>query len=316
MGNLLSPLKTWKFWKELIILTLGIAIGAAATYYFMVPGKLVIGSVAGLAIVITSLLEGVGISLSVSMVVLILNIILLALALGLIGKEFGFKTIYTSLIMGPLMGFYEKVLPYENLLAAGQTSVMGDPWLDLLCFALFGSIGQAVLFHINASSGGLDIVAKIINKYFHLDLGTSVTVAGAVVCLSAFAINPPKMVILGLIGTWLNGLVIDYFSESLTRKKRVCIISDDSQAIRDYIINQLHRGCSLYPMKGGYKNDDHVEIQTILTMSEFANLLEFLKENEISHFLTAGNVHEVHGKWHNRNISNKSTKIEDQFTQL
>jgi len=281
-------------------MTIAITIGAAATYYFMVPSKLVIGSVAGLAIVLSSLLEGAGITISVSLMVLILNILLLVLALVLVGKEFGAKTIYTSLVMGPIMGFFEDVLPYERFIAEGQTSVMGDPWLDLLCFVIFASIGQAILFNINASSGGLDIVAKIINKYFHLDIGTCVTVAGAVVCLSAIAINPPKMVILGLIGTWINGIVIDHFSANLSRKKRVCIISDDSQLIRDFIINKLHRGCSLYPVKGGYTEKDHVEVQTILTLNEFASLLAYLKDNKIDHFLTAGNVHEVHGKWNQK----------------
>ncbi|MBQ2105167.1 MAG: YitT family protein, partial [Bacteroidales bacterium] len=192
------------------------------------------------------------------------------------------------------------IKPYWELMEEGQTSIMGDPWLDLICFVLMLSISQAILFNINASTGGLDILAKIVNKYFHLDIGTSVTVAGAIICCTAFAINPFRMVVLGLIGTWINGLAIDYFTASLNRKKRVCIISDDYERIREYIINSLNRGCSLYPLKGGYSGDEKVEIQTLLTTNEFADLMGYLKDNKIDHFLTAGNVSEVYGQWNQK----------------
>ena len=95
---------------------------------------------------------------------------------------------------------------------------MGDPWLDLVCFVLLLSISQAILFNINASTGGLDIIAKIINKYTHFDIGLSVTIGGGIICCTAFLINPFHMVIIGLIGTWINGLVIDYFMASINRK--------------------------------------------------------------------------------------------------
>jgi len=297
MADLLSPLKTWKFYKELIIMTLGMLFGACGVYYFLVPSKLVIGSIAGLSIVVSTLLGYAGITMKVSTVVFLINAILLILAYFLIGKEFGLKTVYTALILGPLMNLLEKVLPYQKILEDGQTSIMGDPWLDLICFVLMLSICQAILFNINASTGGLDILAKIVNKYLHFDIGTSVTVAGGLICLSAFSINPFRMVLLGLIGTWINGLAVDYFSENLNRRKRVCIISDDHEKIRSFIIDDLHRGCSLYPMKGGYTGDERVEVQSILTKDEFAKVLAFMKKNKIDHFLTAGNVYEVHGKW-------------------
>lgn len=294
-----------KFWKEVLIMTVGMAIAAAAVYYFMIPSKLVLGSISGLSIVISNVAGMFGVTLKVSWVVLAINAILLILAWFLIGREFGAKTIYTALILGPLLDFWEKVLPYEKLLEPGQTSVMGDPWFDLLCFILVVSMSQTILFHINASTGGLDILAKIVNKYFHFDIGKSVTVAGAIICCTAFAINPFRMVVIGLIGTWLNGLAIDYFTASLNRRKRVCVISAEHERIRKYIIDTLHRGCSLYELTGGYTGEKEVEIQALLTQDEFANLMAFMKENDIHSFTTAGNVSEIYGMWNSKKPARK-----------
>ena len=296
-NNVLKILATGKFWKELFIMTFGMMIGGAAVYYFMVPSKLVIGTISGFSIVLSNIFAGMGITVKVSWLIMGINAILLLLAWLLIGHEFGAKTVYTAMILGPMMDFWDWVLPYQKLLGEGQTSVMGDVWFDLICFVFLLSLSQSVLFHINASTGGLDIIAKIVNKYLHFDIGTSVAVAGCIIGLTAFAINPFRMVVIGLIGTWINGLVLDYFTASINRKKRVCIISKDYERIRDYIINELHRGCTLYPMKGGYSMEDSYEIQVLLTRDEFSNLLAFAKENKLHTFITAGNVSEVYGEW-------------------
>ena len=297
MRDFIRSLGTWKFWKELLIMTFGMLVAAAAVYFFLMPSKLVVGSITGLSIVIGNLLASAGIGIKVSQVIVIINAILLILAWILIGHEFGAKTVYTALILGPLVDFWEKVLPIESLLEAGQSSLMNDPWFDLLCFVLILSASQSILFHINASTGGLDILAKIVNKYFHLDIGTSVSVAGALICCTAFAINPFRLVVIGLIGTWINGLALDYFTASINRKKRVCVISREYEIIREYIINELHRGCTLYPIKRGFSLNDSFEIQTLLTQNEFADLLSCMKSKEIDAFITAGNVSEIYGRW-------------------
>ena len=297
MKEILEYLCTWKFWKELLIMTLGMAIAAAAVYYFMMPSKLVLGSISGLSIVITNVLNLVGIPVKMSWIVTAINAILLVLAWLLIGREFGAKTVYTALILGPLLEFWEKVCPYERLIEAGQTSIMGDPLLDLICFVLIVSISQTILFSINASTGGLDILAKIVNKYLHFDIGVSVTVAGAIICCTAFAINPFRMVVIGLIGTWMNGLALDYFMSSVNKRKRVCIVSDRSEEIRSYIVSTLERGCTLYNVQGGYSGNPHVEIQALLTQDEFSHVMNFVKQNDIEAFITAGNVSEIYGMW-------------------
>ncbi len=297
MKDILRILGTWKFWKELIIMTGGMAIAAASVYYFLMPSKLVVGSITGLSIVIGNLLSAAGIGIKVSQVIVIINAILLILAWLLIGKEFGAKTVYTALILGPLIDMWEKILPIETLLEPGATSLMNDPWFDLICFVLILSASQTILFHINASTGGLDILAKIVNKYLHFDIGTSVSIAGVVICCTAFAINPFRLVVIGIIGTWINGITLDYFTASLNRRKRVCIISKDYDQIRRFIIEKLGRSCSLYEVTGGYTLEKSMEIQVLLTQNEFSDLMAYIRNNDLHSFITAGNVSEVYGLW-------------------
>lgn len=297
----LSVVKTFKFWKELVIMTLGMMVTAAAVYYFLVPSKLIIGTISGLSIVLSNIFAAAGINIKLSVIIAVINAILLILAWLLIGHEFGAKTVYTAMILGPLTDVWAAIMPWENIANAnpitGSASVMGDPWLDLCCFVLLLSASQALMFSINASTGGLDILAKIVNKYLHFDIGTSVSIAGAVICCTAFFINDFRMVVIGLIGTWINGLVVDYFTASLNNRKRVCIVSKDYEQIRQFIINKLHRGCTLYEVIGGYSNERSIELEVLLTKDEFSNLLAFLKNNDISAFTTAGNVSEVYGLW-------------------
>ena len=292
-----NAVRTGKFWKELFVMTFGMAIAALAVNYFLVPGKLIVGSISGLSIVISGIFDLFGMTVKVSTVIVIINAILLIMAYLLIDKEFGIKTVYTALILGPLMDMWEKILPVSSILTDGSTSVMGDIWLDLCCFVLLLSASQAILFHINASTGGLDILAKIVNKYLHFDIGASISVAGAIICCSAFAINPFRMVVVGLIGTWINGIVVDYFTASINKRKRVCIISDDYEILRKYIIEDLDRGCSLYKVIGGYSGKEQTEIQALLTQDEFSSLMNYMKQNNIHGFITAGNVSEVYGLW-------------------
>lgn len=291
-----AAVRTGKFWKELIIMTVGMAIAALAVNYFLVPSKLIVGSISGLSIVISGIFDIFGMTVKVSTVIVIINAILLILAYLLIDREFGIKTVYTALILGPLMDLWEIVLPASELITDG-TSVMGDIWLDLCCFVLLLSASQAILFHINASTGGLDILAKIVNKYLHFDIGASISVAGAIICCTAFAINPFRMVVVGLIGTWINGIVVDYFTASINKRKRVCIISSSHEILRKYIIEELDRGCSLYHVTGGYSGKENIEIQSLLTQDEFSRLMDFMKKNDIHGFITAGNVSEIYGLW-------------------
>jgi len=256
------------------------------------PSNLIVGSISGLSLVIARITGW-----EMSIIVMAINAFLLVLAWLLIGKEFGAKTVYTAMILGPMIDLWGVICPAERLIPEGATSVMGEPFLDMICFVLVLSLSQTIMFSINASTGGLDILAKIVNKYLHFDIGASVAVAGAIICCTAFAINPFHLVVLGLIGTWINGLTIDYFTASFNRKKRVCIISKDHELIRRHIIEKLHRGCSLYPVVGGYSGEESFEIQTLLTKDEFSDLMAYIRDNKIQSFVTAGNVSEIYGRW-------------------
>lgn len=334
-----SQLATVKFWREWFIMTFGILLSAMSIYYFLVPSHLVMGHVSGFCIVLNTLIGGTPSTLS--MLVMGANGLLLLLAFALIGNEFGLKTVYTAMIMGPLMQLLDWVYPYTNFthqvlsdapaellaqLQAGlqvldpngnpyllshsgevlqqvRDSVMsaglgtGDLWFDLICYVCLLSASQALEFRINASTGGMDIVAKILNKFWHIEMGTSVSLSGIVICCSALLINDYRLVIIGIIGTWFNGLVIDYFTAAFNKRKRVCIICEEYERVRQYIVHTLMRGCSLYHVTGGYSDKEYIEVQALLTQNEFAAVMEFMRENNINAFTTAGNCSEVYGLW-------------------
>lgn len=289
--------KSGKFFKEFLIMTFGMMVAAIAVHYFLQPSKLIVGSISGLSIVIFRIT-----GIPVSALTFIINLILLVLAFILIGKEFGAKTVYTALVLSPWLWLFEAVDKKFNIdptkmfdWAGGDT----DYWFYLLCFVLILSLSQAILFRINASTGGLDIIAKIVNKYAHIDIGTSVTVAGAIICCSAFAVpgNSLYLVFMGFIGTWLNGMMVDHFTAGLNARKRVCIITPRYRELQEFIVHDLVRGVTLYEVTGGYSNEKKVELETILTNEEFAKLMEKIRVEDIPVFMTSGRVSEIYGTW-------------------
>ncbi|MCQ2343288.1 MAG: YitT family protein [Paludibacteraceae bacterium] len=337
LHEFVAAMHTTKFWKELIMMSLGMMLGAASVYYFLMPSHIIVGTISGLSIVLNTFFGGNADTFSYW--VMGINAFLLVMAFLLIGNEFGAKTVYTALILGPFVQLWDRIYPYTNFthrviydqdiliqLSQGRTILdangnpyllsrsgevleqvkdsvmsaglgMGDVWFDLVCFVLLLSLCQAFEFRINASTGGLDIIAKIINKYFHFDIGASVTIGGAIICCTAFLINDFRMVVIGLIGTWINGLVIDYLTVNMSNRKRVCIISPEWERIRKYIVDTIRRGCSLYEVVGGYTNTKQIEIQSLLTKDEYADLMKFMRDNKIQAFVTAGNCSEIYGTW-------------------
>ena len=310
-NQVLNLLSSKRFWIDLFIMTFGMTIAATAVYYFLVPSKLIIGSITGLSIVIcNSLSQFFGIDFPLSTMIFGINVILLIIAYLFIGKEFGAKTVYTATILGPIIGILEKYFPYTAYLPEGETSLMGDPWLDLLAFVIILSASQSILFRINASTGGLDIIGKLINKYLNMDIGTSVSIGGAIICCTAFLINPFNLVVLGLIGTWINGLVIDYFTAGMNRKKRVHIITKNPQPVQDYIIHKLHRGCTIYEVTGGYSGEKKIQLEALLSIEEFGKLINYVNINKVDGFITADSVTEVYGLWASKRKQHELTQEE------
>ena len=300
--------KSGKFLKEFLIMTFGMMVAAIAVHYFLQPSKLIVGSISGLSIVIYRIT-----GIPVSALTFVINLVLLVLAYILIGKEFGTKTVYTALVLSPWLWLFEAIDRKFNIdptrmfdWAGGDT----DYWFYLFCFVIILSLSQAILFKINASTGGLDIIAKIVNKYAHIDIGTSVTVAGAIICCSAFAVpgNSLYLVFLGFIGTFINGVMVDYFTAGLNARKRVCIISPRYQELQEFIVHDLVRGVTLYEVTGGYSNEKKVELEAILTNDEFAKLMEKIRVEDIPVFMTSGRVTEIYGTWNQH--KKKAYKIE------
>ena len=266
---------------DILMITLAMAVVAGAVFFFLLPSHVSVGSVAGLAMVLSNFVP-----LSVSAITMIINVGLLILGFLFIGKEFGAKTVYTSLLLPVFLGILERIFP-------DNTSLTEDPLLDMICYVLAVSVGMAILFQENASSGGLDIVAKFLNKYLRMELGKAVSLAGMCAALSSALVYDKKIVVLSIIGTYLNGIVLDHFIFGFDLKRRVCILSEKEEEIRDFILHQLHSGASLYEAVGAYDLKLHREIITIVDKQEYARLMDFIAKTDEKAFVTVYAVNEI-----------------------
>ena len=274
-------MKKSDFMKEFIVITFATLIVSAAVFFFLIPSQVSVGSISGLAMILGNIIR-----LHISIITFILNGLLLIIGFLLIGKEFGAKTVYTSLLLPLFLRIFEIWFP-------DFSSINGDPFLDMVCYIFVVSIGLAILFRENASSGGLDIVAKLLNKYFRMDMGKAMALPGMCVALSSILFYDKKLVVLSLLGTYLNGLVLDHFIFGLNLKKRVCIISEKEAEIRSFILNRLHSGATIYEGRGAYDGQPKTEIITIVDKNEYALLMSYLLKTDPSAFVTVYTVSEV-----------------------
>lgn len=270
--------------KEIIILTFAVAIIASAVYLFLVPSQTSVSSISGLGMIITHF-----INLPLSTITMILNIVLLVIGFILCGKEFGFKTLYTSIMLPIFIGIYEHILPHYQSMTNSQE-------LDVLCYILVVSIGLCILFNRNASSGGLDIVAMIMHKYLRIDLGKAMSIAGMCVAFSSLLIYDSKSVILSILGTYFNGIVLDHFIFGQNIKRRVCIITQKEQDMRDFIIHELHSGATFYEAIGAYHMEKHNEIITIVDKEEYQKLMNYIHTHDPDAFVTIYTVSDMRYK--------------------
>ena len=267
-------------WDYLII-TFALTIVAIAVFFFMMPSNVTVGSVTGISMVLTHFIP-----LSVSELNLICNVILLILGFIFIGKEFGIKTVYTALLLPIELLILERIFP-------NNTSLTGDQTLDVVCYCFLVSIGMALLFVRNASSGGLDIVAKFMNKYLHMDLGKAVGAIGIVAALASVFVFDIKTVLLSVLGTYFNGIIVDHFIFGNTIKRRICIISKKNQEILDFILHELHSGATTYHAYGAYSDTMRIEINTIVDKNEYLKLMTYLKKTDPDAFVTVYSVNDM-----------------------
>ncbi len=266
---------------EAFMIVVGTIIITMAVDFFMIPSHVTVASVSGFATVLVHFIP-----LRISVITFILNGVLLIVGFIFIGRDFGVKTIITSMLLPVFMGVLEIIYPNNE-------SIMGDSFLDMICYLFVVSIGQAILFQWNASSGGLDILGKIINKYFHIELGKAISMVGLCVAFSSAFVSDKKAVVLSVLGTYLSGIVLDHFIFGFNIKKRVCIISEKEEEIADFILHQLHSGATFYEATGAYDNKSRREIITIVNKNEYAKLMSFISKTDPNAFVTIYAVNEV-----------------------
>ena len=267
--------------KETSILTVAVAIIAAAVYFFLVPSHASVSSISGLGIVLSNFIP-----LPLSAITMILNVVLLIIGFFTCGREFGVKTVYTSVMLPLFLGVFEGIFPDFDSMTNSQE-------LDVLCYILVVSVGLSILFNRNASSGGLDIVAKIMNKYLHMDLGKAMSLSGMCVALSAALVYDKKTVVLSLLGTYFNGLVLDHFIFDHNIKRRVCIITKKEEELRQFIIHDLHSGATIYESIGAYNMEKRNEIITIVDKSEYQKLMNYIVQKDPEAFVTVYTVSDM-----------------------
>lgn len=266
------------FWKEAGILTVAVGIIAAAVFFFLMPSHASVSSISGLAIVLSNFVP-----LPVSAITMIFNVGLLIVGFLTCGREFGAKTVYTSIMLPLFLGIFEKIFPDFQ-------SLTGSAELDVLCYVLTVSIGLSILFNRNASSGGLDIVAKIMNKYLHIELGRAMSLSGMCVALSSALVYDKKTVVLSILGTYFNGIVLDHFIFGQNLKRRVCIITKKEKELREFILHELHSGATIYEAIGAYNMEKRNEIITIVDKSEYQRLMNFMMHTDSDAFMTVYTV--------------------------
>ena len=264
--------------KETVILTVAVAIIAAAVYFFLVPSHTSVSSISGLGIVLSNFVP-----LQLSAITMILNVVLLIIGFFTCGREFGVKTVYTSVMLPLFLGLFEIIFPNFGSMTDSQE-------LDVLCYILVVSVGLSILFNRNASSGGLDIVATIMNKYLHMDLGKAMSLSGLCVALSAALVYDKKTVVLSILGTYFNGIVLDHFIFDNNIKRRVCIITKKEEELRQFIIHDLHSGATIYEAIGAYNMEKRREIITIVDKGEYQKLMKFINQEDPKAFITVYNV--------------------------
>lgn len=267
--------------KEFLAITAGTFIIAVAVYFFMLPSHVSVGSVSALAMVLHNFIP-----LPVSAITLIMNMVLLIIGYLVLGQDFGLKTVYSSVLMPVFMAMFEIVFPNFQ-------SITADPLLDVICYILVVGMGLAILFSCNASSGGLDIVAMLMNKFLHIDLGQAMSLSGMLVALSSALCYDKRTVVLSVLGTYFGGIVVDHFIFGLNLKRKVCIISEKVDEILHYILHDLHSGASVYDVTGAYDQKLRREINVIVDKQEYKLLMDYMRRTDPKAFITVYSVNEI-----------------------
>ena len=274
--------------KDFIIMTIGMFMVAGGMYFFFMPNKLAIGGANGLGIVINKFFP----MLSVGTLMIIINVVLFILAFIIVGNGFGAKTIYVSLGISGIISLLERFLPMAH-------PFTDEVFLEMIVGILISGAGMGVVFNHNASTGGTDILAKILNKFFHVDLGKGVLMCDLSVTIMAGFAFETKLALFAMVGVIMNGFVIDAIIDGINMCKEVTIISDKYDEIKEYILKDLAKGTTIYNAKGGFSNEEKNVLVVVVSRRDFAKLRKRIYEVDKNAFITVNNICEIFGEGFN-----------------
>lgn len=267
--------------QDYIIITIGTIIASFSVFFFLTPSHLAVGSISGLAVLIAKFVP-----MTVGTLLIILNGICLLLSAIFVGKEFTYRTLYPSILLPIVIRVLEKIYP-------NMQSLMGDQFLDMLGYLFLYALGASLLFMNNASSGGLDVITKIMNKYFHMELGTAMSFCGMAVAIPSIFIYDIKTGLLSILGTYFQGIILDHFLFGFSIKKKVCVVSDHIEEIRDYVINVMHSGATFYEATGAFDYRNYKELNIIVNRQEYVTLINLIDKVDPDAFVSVYNVSEI-----------------------
>ncbi|MBP3656425.1 MAG: YitT family protein [Clostridia bacterium] len=273
--------------QRYILLTIGIMITAVGVYFFKFPNNFSTGGVSGISLIFGRLIANPVITPSTLM--LIINAALLVVGFIFLGRSFAFSTVYCSMLLSVSMTVMEKIWP----LTAPLTN---QPFLEL-CFAvLLPSFGSSILFHLDGSSGGTDIIAMIVRKYTNLNIGTALMAADALITLAALICFGPETGLYSILGLLLKSALVDFVSDSFRTRKCFQIITSNPDPIVNFIVSTLHRGATLEDVHGAYSKEPRTMIITVLNRTQAMALRKYVHETEPHAFMVITNSTEIVGK--------------------
>lgn len=274
--------------RRFLFINIGVFIMAVGLYVFLIPANLAVGGVTGLAMVIQSYFPSINLGILMS----IFNVILLILAFSLIGPEFGGYTIYCSFFLSGVIGIFEILLPIKG-------PVVDDILINLIFGIVIQGIGMAIIFYQNASTGGTDIVAKIINKFTRMNIGKALFLSDSLITLMAGMAFGAVLGSYAFIGILVNGLVIDKVIAGFETKIYALIISESHDKIANYIQSDLKRGVTFLNGIGGYTLENKKILCVVLSRKEYIMLKHHIKNEDPKAFITMNFVNEVIGEGFN-----------------
>ncbi|MBO5567620.1 MAG: YitT family protein [Clostridia bacterium] len=273
--------------KRYALMSIGIFITAVGVYFFKFPNNFSTGGVSGISLILGRVLHSTW--LTPSMFMLILNMALLLLGFLFLGRSFAFSTVYCSILLSVILNAMEFFFPMDAPLT-------DQPMLEL-CFAvLLPAIGSAILFNMDASSGGTDIIAMIVRKYTSLNIGTALLLADALITFAALAVFGAKTGLYSILGLVVKSLVVDYVIDSFRIRKCFQIITANPEPIVEYITKTIHRGATLEEVCGAYSREQKTMIITVLTRSQSILLRRYVHANDPHAFMVVTNSTEIIGK--------------------